>query len=50
MEYRGVEFCVVRAIQRQRWKWTVALNHVGTKTGVSESRIDAIADAQRAIV
>ncbi len=50
MEYRNVEFNVVRAIEREKWKWMVSIEQVGKKTGLSGSRMDAITDAHRAIV
>ena len=50
MQYRGVEFSVVRAIQRGKWKWTVSIDEVGTKTGLADNKPSAVAEAHRAIV
>jgi hypothetical protein len=49
MEYRGVEFHVVKAIERQKWKWTVAFQDLGNRTGLSGTKEAAAADARRAI-
>ncbi len=45
-----VDFSVVQAIQHGKWKWTVSMDGVGTKTGLADNKPSAVAEAQRAIV
>ena len=47
MEYRGVEYSVVRTITR-RWRWTVKRDH-NDRAGTAETRMGAIGFAQRFI-
>jgi hypothetical protein len=47
MEYRGVEYAVVRTITR-RWRWSVKRDH-NDKVGTAEMRMGAIGFAQRFI-
>jgi hypothetical protein len=49
MEYRGFEYSVLRSIQRGKWRWIVSIESAGTKTGTENSKLAAIAEAQRAI-
>jgi hypothetical protein len=49
MEYRGVDFHVVKAIERQKWRWTVAGPDLGDRIGLSGTKEAAAADARRAI-
>jgi hypothetical protein len=49
MEYRGIEFSVVQAIERGKWKWTVAVPGLHYRTGLAASRDAATAGARRAI-
>ena len=50
MEFLGVEYVVVRAIQNGKWKWDVSMIGVGTKSGIEGSKSAAGAEARRAIV
>jgi len=47
MEYRGVEFAVVRSITRD-WRWSVMGDHE-EKGGVAPTQAAAISHAQRCI-
>ena len=47
MEYRGVEYAVVRTIA-MRWRWSVKRDH-NDRVGTAETRIGAIGFAQRFI-
>ena len=38
MQYRGVEFNVVRAIQRGKWKWTVSMDPLVRKPDLLRAR------------
>ena len=49
MEYRGVEFTIVRAIDCHKWRWRVAIPDVGNRTGLAQTKEGAIAGARRAI-
>jgi len=42
MEYRGVEFTIVQAVQRQKWKWTVTIPDIGYRTGLADDKSAAI--------
>jgi hypothetical protein len=48
MEYRGVEYLVVRTITPTRWRWSVKRGHKD-KAGRSATREGAISHAQRFI-
>ena len=50
MKYLGVEYGVVRAIQNGKWKWSVSMNGVGTKSGLEGSKLVAEIEAKKAIV
>ena len=49
MEYRGVEFTIVKAIMRGKWKWTVEVANLGNRSGLAKDREDAGAQARQAI-
>jgi hypothetical protein len=49
MEYRGIEFSVVKSIERRKWRWNVAVENVGSRSGVSATPGIAAAEARRAI-
>jgi hypothetical protein len=49
MEYRGIEFQIVHAVERQKWRWNVAVMDLGNRTGLSGTKEAASADARRAI-
>jgi hypothetical protein len=49
MEYRGIEFTVVQAIQRGKWKWSVSGVDLVNRSGLAENKHEAAADARKAI-
>ena len=48
MKYRDVEYTVVQGIERQLWKWGVALEGKAL-TGQAATKAEAVAEAERAI-
>jgi hypothetical protein len=50
MQYLGVEYGLVRAIQGGKWKWSVSMIGVGSKAGLENSRWAADGEAKKAIV
>jgi hypothetical protein len=48
MEHRGVEYRIIRGIQRGFWKWSVETK-TGTKSGTSNSKDEAMNAARRSI-
>ena len=48
MEYRGIEFRVVRTIQKKGWAWSVKRNH-SDRVGISRDREDAVRNAKKYI-
>ena len=49
MEYRGIDFTVLKAISHGKWKWTVAVETLGNRCGLAKDRETAVAEARRAI-
>jgi hypothetical protein len=49
MQYKGVEYHIVRTANPTGFKWTVQLDATRTRTGNSVSMKLAILDAQRTI-
>ena len=49
MEFRGVEFTIVKAIDCHKWRWRVAIPDLGNRTGLAQTKERAIAGAHRAI-
>jgi hypothetical protein len=49
MKYRGVEYTVVRGVERGIWKWTVLLGKDISKTGQAIGKPEAVAQATRVI-
>jgi hypothetical protein len=49
MEYRGVEFTIVRAIERHKWRWTAAIPDIGMRSGLANSKENGAAYARKAI-
>ena len=49
MQYRGVHYSVVQGIERQLWKWSVAVNSDVAVNGQAGTKIQAVAEAERAI-
>ncbi len=47
MEYKSVEYRVAQTVHG--WKWTLFLTPTRTRTGLANSRSDAVSDAERAI-
>jgi hypothetical protein len=46
MEYRGIEYNVLQALNRPYWKWVVRLDEKRMKTGGTYSRVAAVRLAQ----
>jgi hypothetical protein len=49
MQYRDIQFIVVQTANPTGFKWTVQLDAIRTRSGVSYSMKAAISDAQRKI-
>ena len=49
MEHRGIEYQIQGLATAHRWKWTVFATQTKTWTGISNTRADAVLDAERAI-
>jgi hypothetical protein len=49
MQYRGVEFDVVRSIERSQWRWRVSIVQIGNRTGLAATKDLAAANARHAI-
>jgi hypothetical protein len=48
MLYRGIEYSVVKGIERHLWKWAATVS--GTKiSGYGSTRDEAVSDAKKAI-
>ena len=48
MEHRGIEYQIQELATAHRWKWTVVATQTKTWTGISNTRADAVLDAERA--
>ena len=49
LEHRGIEYQIQELASAHRWKWTVFATQTKTWTGISNTRSDAVLDAERAI-
>jgi hypothetical protein len=49
MEHRGVEYTIVQAIDSRKWRWTVTIPDVGSRTGLTATKEAAAANARKAI-
>ena len=49
LEHRGIEYQIQELASAYRWKWTVFATQTKTWTGISNTRSDAVLDAERAI-
>jgi hypothetical protein len=49
MEYRGIEYTIVQAIERRKYRWSVTIPDLGTRSGLAESKEAAAAQARKAI-
>jgi hypothetical protein len=49
MEYKGIEYRIARTDSPPGWKWTLFLDAIRTRTGISSTRADAVLDAESAI-
>ncbi len=49
MEYKGIQYQLVRTANPTGWKWTILFDDNRTKTGQQADRVEAIAKAERAI-
>lgn len=48
MEYKAIQFSVIQT-DPSCWKWIILLDTIGTRSGVSLTRADAVLDAESAI-
>jgi hypothetical protein len=49
MEYKAIEFEIIRTTNPCCWKWVVFLDATKTRTGIALTRADAVLDAEFAI-
>jgi hypothetical protein len=49
MEYKGIEYRIVQTSNPSGWKWIVFLDETRTPTGISNTRANAVLDAEHAI-
>jgi hypothetical protein len=49
MEYKGIQYQVLRTANPSGWRWVVHLDADKTKTGLTYSRESAILNAKNAI-
>lgn len=49
MNYKGIEYSVLRTANPTGWKWTVFLDETRTRSGSAHSRAYAVLEAEYAI-
>jgi hypothetical protein len=49
MEYRGVEYSIVQAVERGKWVWSLSLDTNVKSSGQADNKLATVIAAERAI-